>query len=175
LQLANYAATIANRGNRMKATLVHEVRDYSLKNVVDSHEPRVAFDIEAAPEHFETVVDGMVQASRPGGTASATFGWYPIDVASKTGTPETDALPNSTFIAFAPAINPQVAVAVVIEKGWHGYTGAPVAKDIFDAWFGFDAASQEPAVSSPESLPESEAAEELSSQSGEEAVPAIGR
>ena len=49
------------------------------------------------------------------------------DVACKTGTPETTAegLPNSTFICFAPADNPQIAIAVVIEKGWHGYTGAP--------------------------------------------------
>ncbi len=138
LQLANYAATIANRGKRMKATIVHEIRDYSLERVVEPFRPQVAAQADAPPEAFDIVIEGMVAASRPGGTAAATFGYYPIDVASKTGTPETATLPNSTFIAFAPAQEPQVAVAVVIEKGWHGYTGAPVAKAIFDAYFGYD-------------------------------------
>ena len=56
------------------------------------------------------------------GTAAYYFGSYPVDVASKTGTPETADLPNSTFICFAPADDPQIAISVVIEQGWHGYT-----------------------------------------------------
>mgnify|MGYP000182477734 FL=1 len=154
LQLANYAATIANRGKRMKVTVVHEIRDYSMQNVVQSNQPQVVQVVDAPQEAFETVIEGMVAASRPGGTAAATFGYYPIDVASKTGTPETASLPNSTFIAFAPAQDPQIAVAVVIEKGWHGYTGAPVAKAAFDAYFGYDQKAPEPAES-----PEAGAAE----------------
>ena len=59
-------------------------------------------------------------ASRTG-TAATYFGSYPVDVASKTGTPETADLPNSTFICFAPADNRQIAISVVIEQGWHGY------------------------------------------------------
>ncbi len=144
LQLANYTATIANRGKRMKVTIVHEIRDYSLQQVVESTQPQVVQVVDAPPEAFEAIIEGMVAASRPGGTASATFGWYPVDVASKTGTPETAGLPNSTFIAFAPAQDPQIAVAVVIEKGWHGYTGAPVARAAFDAYFGYDQQAPDP-------------------------------
>lgn len=149
LQLANYAATIANRGTRMEVTIVHEVRDYSLQEVVEPFTPRIAQVVDAPPEAFDAIIDGMVAASRPGGTAAATFGYYPVDVASKTGTPETADLPNSTFIAFAPAQDPQVAMAVVIEKGWHGYTGAPVVKAMFDAYFGYDQPPPAPPVTLP--------------------------
>ena len=138
LQIANFTATIANRGTRMDLTIVHEIRDYSLKNVVQPFQPRIASQMDVPVEAFEAVVASMVAASRPGGTAAGIFGWYPVDVASKTGTPETAGLPNSAFIAFAPAAEPELAVAVIIEKGWHGFTSAPVARAVFDAHFGFE-------------------------------------
>lgn len=138
LQMANYAATLGNRGTRMKLTLVHEVRDYAMNQVLEPFSPEVAATVDAPREAFESVIKGMVAASGPSGTASATFGYYPITVASKTGTPETRDLPNSVFICFAPAENPEIAIAVIIEKGWHGYTGAPVAKEIFDEYFGLN-------------------------------------
>ncbi len=137
LQLANYAATIGNRGTRMKLTIVDEIRDYSRQNVVEPFTPVVGATVEQPAEAFETVVDGMVLASRVG-TARATFGAYPVDVASKTGTPETSGLCNSVFICFAPAEDPEVAVAVVIENGWHGFTGAPVARDMMNEYFNFE-------------------------------------
>lgn len=60
-----------------------------------------------------------------------------MSVACKTGTPQvTVDEVNSTFVAYAPVEDPEIAVAVVIEKGWQGYTGAPVAKAIFDDYFG---------------------------------------
>jgi penicillin-binding protein 2 len=140
LQLANYAATIANRGKRMQASIIRCVHSYNFDRLIYENDPQVAAETDIPAEIFETVIQGMVDASRIG-TASATFGNYPITVASKTGTPETTAFPNSTFIAFAPAEDPQIAVAVVIEKGWHGYTGAPVAKAVFDAYFFSEAAA----------------------------------
>ncbi len=121
IQLANYAATIANRGKRMKLTMVKSINDYTLDNTLYQHAPEVAQIVEAPQSSFETVIEGMVQASRIG-TARAWFADYPVDVASKTGTPQTKEFPNSTFICFAPAEDPVITVAVVIEKGWHGYT-----------------------------------------------------
>ena len=61
-----------------------------------------------------------------------------MTVAAKTGTPETKEFPNSTYIAFAPAEEPKIALCVVIEKGWHGYTGVPVAKQILNSYFGYE-------------------------------------
>ena len=135
LQLANYAATLANNGTRMEVSLLKSVKSYTLEDTIMEHEPVVVQQIDADAA-FNTIREGMVAASKIG-TARAVFGegLYPIDVASKTGTPETKEYPNSTFIAYAPADDPEIAVCVVIEKGWHGYTGAPVAKEIFDAYF----------------------------------------
>lgn len=134
LQLANYTATLANNGTRMKVNIVKSINSYTFDKTIMETSPVVATTVEAPPSVFATVREGMIKASTIG-TAAAYFGNYPILVASKTGTPETREHPNSTFICYAPANDPQIAIAVVIEKGWHGYTGAPVAKKIFDAYF----------------------------------------
>lgn len=134
LQLANYCATLASNGKRMRVTALKSVLSYGFKETIYEHEPEVVEQIDS-PEAFDTIREGMVAASSITGTSWMVFANYQIPVASKTGTPETANLPNSTFIAYAPANDPQIAVCVVIEKGWHGYTGAPVARDIFDAYF----------------------------------------
>ena len=136
LQMANYAATLANGGKRMEATLLKSVKSYGLDSEVYDHAPVVAETIDAPEAAFNVVREGMVAVSHSAsGTARGTFMNYPIQVASKTGSPQTPQGINSVFIAYAPADDPQIAVAVVIEKGWEGYTGAPVAKEIFDAYF----------------------------------------
>ncbi len=134
LQLAQYAATIARKGVRLESHLVKSVLSYNLDKTVSETQPVVADTIEDKNNAFETVIQGMVNCARIG-SARGSFGNYPIDVAAKTGTPETKEFPNSVFITFAPAQDSQIAVAVVIEKGWHGYTGAPVARDIYNAYF----------------------------------------
>ncbi len=134
LQLANYAATIANRGKRMQVHIVKSIESYNFDETVYEAVPTVAGVVDAPAEAFETVVEGMVRVPRSG-SASRDFGSYFVDVAAKTGTPQTHEFPNSVFIAFAPAQDPELAVAVIIEEGWQGYTGAPVAKEIFDQYF----------------------------------------
>ncbi len=137
LQLANYVSTIANRGKRMKVSIIKEIKHYDKKSTIYNHKPILANKVSASAEVFETVVEGMSRASRIG-TARRYFGNYQITVPSKTGTPETTGLCNSTFICFAPDKDSKIAIAVVIEKGWHGYTCAPVAKEIIDEYFGYN-------------------------------------
>lgn len=134
LQLANYTATIALRGKRMELSIIKRISSYNFDKTLYEHVPSVASVSSIEDKHFDTLKEGMVDVSRIG-TAAATFAAYPVTVASKTGTPETTGLVNSVFIAYAPADDPQIAIAVIIEKGWHGYTGAPVARDIFDYYF----------------------------------------
>ncbi len=145
LQMANYAATIANRGKRMELAIVSRICSYNFERTFYEHEPKVAGYADIEPQHFDALIAGMVDASHIG-TARGVFAGYPITVASKTGTPETSGLLNSVFIAYAPAEDPQIAVAVVIEKGYHGYTGAPVAKAVFDYYF-FGDSQTDPAES----------------------------
>ncbi|MBR5485018.1 MAG: hypothetical protein IKV41_00735 [Oscillospiraceae bacterium] len=148
IQLANYAATIANKGKRMKLHLVKSVQSFDFAETIYENEPVVVDTVDASLQDYKVLTDAMVQTQRTG-SASMFLGDYPIDVACKTGTPETtkSGFPNSTFICFAPADDPQIAVAVVIEKGWHGYTGAPVARAVLDQYFyGSSAPAKNPPV-----------------------------
>ncbi len=144
LQLANYAATIGNRGQRMDVNIVRSVKTYNMDQTVWENQPTVVQEVEATRQAFEVTIEGMEMATGPGGTSYAQWGNYEMTIASKTGTPETKAFPNSTYICFGPSEDPEISVAVVIEKGWHGYTGAPVAKAIFDAYFYGEQSSEEP-------------------------------
>ena len=138
LQLAAYTATLANGGVRMKTHLVKSIHTYNLDETVEEIEPEVVVDMDLSDTAVSAICDGMIRASGQNGysgTSGAYFGNYPISVASKTGTPETTGYPNGTYICYAPADDPQIAVAVVIENGYHGYWGAAVAKAIFDEYF----------------------------------------
>ncbi|MBC8571347.1 penicillin-binding transpeptidase domain-containing protein [Zongyangia hominis] len=134
LQLANYVCTIANKGKRKNLHIVKEIRSYNQDQVVETFSNEVVETV-STPAVFDTVIEGMRLAASPQGTSVHVFDNYPYTVAAKTGTPETKEFPNSTYICFAPVEDPQIAIVVVIEKGWHGYTGAPVAKKVFDQYF----------------------------------------
>ncbi len=149
LQMANYTATLANSGIRMRSHLVKSVESYNLENTVSVTEPQVLNRVEASKEAFDQVRQGMLRVSRDKARGSARyyFGDYPIDVASKTGTPQaTGGDDNATFIAYAPANDPEIAVAVVVEKGYSGQRGAPIAKAIFNEYFGLNEQASAPQV-----------------------------
>ena len=76
--------------------------------------------------------------SRFNGTAYSTFKDYPIDVCAKTGTAQTgnpSGSDNGAFICYAPADDPQIAIAIYGEKAGHGSWLATVAKSILDVYF----------------------------------------
>ncbi|MEG1972016.1 MAG: penicillin-binding transpeptidase domain-containing protein, partial [Oscillospiraceae bacterium] len=137
LQLANYTAILARNGVKKDLTLIKGISStYDIKDLKPYEKNRPTVDSGIPRENFEIIRKGMIAATHDiHGTAYSYLGDYPLTVACKTGTPETKEFPNSTFICYAPAEDPQIAIAVVIEKGWHGYTGAPVARAIMDAYF----------------------------------------
>jgi penicillin-binding protein 2 len=71
------------------------------------------------------------------GTAWSAFKNYPISVAAKTGTAQSqpNASDNGAFVCYAPADDPQIAIAVYGEKAGHGNTLATIARDILDIYF----------------------------------------
>lgn len=142
LQLAVYTATIANKGVQMQPHFVKEIKSYTFEETIEETFPTVKTDLNLDRSIFSTITQGMVLASGANGTSGSTFINYPISVASKTGTPETGTIPNSVYIAFAPADDPQIAVAIVLEKAWHGTFSAPVAKAVFDEYFFSDTVDQ---------------------------------
>jgi len=144
VQLANYAATIANGGTLHSLSFVRTIRNPIFETIY-SHEPEVLNVIEET--HFiQAIQEGMVAASRGRtGTARTVFGpETDIDyiVASKTGTVQIEgrAFNDGAFVAYAPARNPEIAIAVVIEKGGSGATVMPVARTIFDYFFSTESA-----------------------------------
>lgn len=125
LQLANVASIIANKG--------YYYPPHILKEVMGGNEYSPLFDIrQEVPvdrEHFDIVVEGM-RLVYDGDQGSAR--WYPVDsveVCGKTGTAQNPHGENhSIFMAFAPAGDPKIAIAVVVENAGYGSTwAAPIA------------------------------------------------
>lgn len=122
LQMAGVASTIANRGVRYKTHLVDSIYDYSMKNEIEKREPEVAEKINLNYDYvYDYVIDGMIQASENNFPAEYSLSNLGFDVAIKTGTPQNwrngDDITDSCFIGFAPAYDPQIAFAGMIEGG----------------------------------------------------------
>ena len=139
VQLATYAATIANDGVRLKTHLVRKVTSYDRSKVVfenDPENPEVIADLQLTPYNLSVVQTAMrnVVASESG-TAYWSFLNFDIPVAGKTGTAENTGSDHTAFICYAPYDNPQVAIAVVLEHGAKGTYSMGVAKDLLTAYF----------------------------------------
>lgn len=139
LQLAQYTAMLANEGKRMKPQFVREIRTHD-GDTVKKLEPEVLNEETFAKEHWNVLKTGMLKVFKTG------FDGFPYPVASKTGTSTQSVagktVDNAVFIAYAPADNPVLAVAVVVPEGGYGaYGAAPIARQIFEAYdqhIGFD-------------------------------------
>jgi len=137
VQLANYAATIANGGTLNSMTLLRMIRYSDFSGVYKTSEPEVLNVIEET-EFIEWIQEGMVLASTGrNGTARRLFRDFPILVASKTGTVQIEgrAFNDGVFVCYAPADNPQIAIAVVVEKGGSGSEVMPIAETILRHYF----------------------------------------
>jgi len=133
LQMAMVAAGVANGGVVMKPHVVDRVTGPGGGVIARTHAAKLrrAVSTQTAQE-----VTSMMIAAVEGGTGGAAQ--IPgIRVAGKTGTAETgiDGRYTSWFIAFAPAENPRIAVAVVLQDqtGFGGQVAAPIARDVMQA------------------------------------------
>ena len=137
LQLATYAATLANDGTRLKTHVVSKITDYErTKTIEDYSNPTVVDTCGISKENLEIVQKAMLEVTQSeDGTAYSMFGDYKVKVAAKTGTAENAGSDHTTFICYAPYDKPEVAVAVVIEHGAKGRYSMQVAKDLLDAYF----------------------------------------
>lgn len=139
IQLANYAATIANGGKHFKPHIIKRVVKYD-GSIVTETKPEYEI-LPVKKENMEAVQKGMIAvANAEDGTAADYFkGLAPIKVAGKTGTAETEVnqthSSNALFICYAPAEKPEIAVAVVVERGVFGAYTAPVAYDVLKQYF----------------------------------------
>ncbi|WP_163859336.1 peptidoglycan D,D-transpeptidase FtsI family protein [Paenibacillus elgii] len=135
LQLAQYATTLATRGKRLQPLLVDRIETYDKGQVLKKFDQPVVLDQTDFPKaYWDAVIKGMLQVGIQG------FDDFPYTIARKTGTSTQRVaggkeIDNAVFIAFAPAENPKLAVAVVVPEGGFGsYGAAPIARKIFDAY-----------------------------------------
>ena len=143
LQMANYTATIANGGKLYRPHVIKEIVKYD-GSVVNRTEP-VYTQLPLKDTTIAAVKEGMVAVtSSIDGTAQKAFEGLPFEVAGKTGSAQTKSgggrSPNGIFICYAPADDPEIAIAVIVERGVWGSNVAPVARDIIDEYFGLKAA-----------------------------------
>ena len=141
VQLATYAATIANKGVRYRTHFVKALVDTNTGEVLEETAPEVMDVIEDQMGAFDIVEEGMVGAAQ---TVSGLAN-YPYTIACKTGTPQRSEYTmvgnrrqyytNSTIIAYGPVEDPQIAVGIVIEYGGGGARAGELVADIFNAYF----------------------------------------
>ena len=145
IQLAAMCATIANGGVRLQTHFLDKVLDYTGETVLEAYEPVELYDAGLSSDVLGVVQTGMQMVATQG-TAADVFANYPVSIACKTGTAETSTPdengnkptePNLSFICYAPADDPQIAIAVMMEYGNSGDYARNVAKDILDQYFGY--------------------------------------
>ncbi|MFV0439835.1 MAG: penicillin-binding transpeptidase domain-containing protein [Lachnospirales bacterium] len=138
--MAKYVATLANGGNRYPLHFLNKITDED-ENVVVDYEPVVEEVVPISDETYAAVLQGMKQVvTGSEGTGKTAFGTFPIEIAAKTGTAQqvTNRSDHSSFAAFAPADDPEVAIYVLLPFGNSYNFSSPaskLARDVLDEYF----------------------------------------
>lgn len=148
LQLAQATAILANNGVAMRPHLVSQIQNtQSGKNQIIA--PFIQDKIELNPNNIAIVKQGMMDVTLPGGTAASVGANAGYAIAAKTGTAQVIGIKqnekynehgiderhrdHALFIAYAPAEDPKIALAVIVENGGHGGSAAgPIARKVMD-------------------------------------------
>ncbi|HWR41637.1 penicillin-binding protein 2 [Sporomusa sp.] len=135
LQQALLAMAVANGGIIYKPMLVDKVLTPE-GNLVEKLQPEVLRTIYLRPEVWDIVRQGMIAVTARG-TGASTFKGFPKTIAGKSGSGETGrGTTHSWFACYAPAENPEIAVAVLVEDGGEGsMAAAPVTRRVLEAYF----------------------------------------
>lgn len=138
LQLAAYAATLANCGQRSALHFADRAVNAATGETVWQYAPTFT-TVPGGEGVFGPIRDGMKRMAR----TTRVLREAPVACAAKTGSPQlADTLPggghyvNSVLIGYAPADDPQIAMAVVLEYGGGGSNAAPILRAVLDAVFG---------------------------------------
>lgn len=136
IQIANYVATIANGGTHYKNTILKYLTTGDYSSVLLDEDPVVLNVIDDSNGYLGLLQQGMRRVVTSG-TAASSFRHFPISVAAKTGTVQSDNTTMNTgvFVLYAPATDPEIAIAVVVEKGGSGSALTQIAKDIVLEYF----------------------------------------
>lgn len=127
-ELARYATVMATSGNVFKLTLLDKVMDPK-GDVIQEYEPEIEDVVNISSNIWDVIHDGMRRVIQ----THSQFDGLGVEVAGKTGTAELDLRhPNhGLFIGYAPASDPEYAVAIRIANGYSSGNACLIANDIF--------------------------------------------
>ncbi len=147
LQLAQATAILANDGRVFRPHVVRHIQD-SQTDALTTIEPQPIAEIPLKDDNVRRVREAMVDVMRPGGTAAWAGLNTKYQFAGKTGTAQVIGMKgqkydearinerhrdHALFIAYAPADDPKIALAILVENGGHGgSTAAPIARQVVD-------------------------------------------
>ena len=180
IQLATYAATLANRGTRYRTHFVKAILDSNTGKTLQETQPEVMDVVEDKGETFDLVREGMKGVAQ---TIPALAG-YPYTIACKTGSPQRSEgyyvgstykhYTNAAMIAYGPAEDPEIAIGIVVEYGGAGARTGQLVADIFNAYYAMKdgTLTVDDTVSDGLAQPET-AADDAAADNGTTADPAV--
>ena len=180
IQLATYAATLANRGTRYRTHFVKAILDSNTGKTLEETQPEVMDVVEDKGETFDLVREGMKGVAQTIPALAA----YPYTIACKTGSPQRSEgyyvgstykhYTNAAMIAYGPAEDPEIAIGVVVEYGGAGARTGQLVADIFNAYYAMKdgTLTVDDTVSDVLAQPET-AADDAATDNGTAADPAV--
>jgi penicillin-binding protein 2 len=135
LQLANYIATLVSGGKHCDAHLLKAVKSYDNSQVIALGNTAASNTVAISDATLRAVKEGMHEL-----TTTSLAGYFSscvVDAGAKTGTAQvfSNQTNNGVFVCFAPYEDPEIALAIVIEKGGSGGALASTAVEILNAYF----------------------------------------
>lgn len=134
LQLATYAATLANNGTRLRSHVVDRVESYYGSEVIYKTEPEVMDKMGVSTQNLNEVKKAMNMATN----SYYPLEGFPMQIAGKTGTAENSGSDHANFICFAPYDNPKIAIGVMVEHGAKSAVAINAAKKVLTEYFHLD-------------------------------------
>ncbi len=135
LQLANYVATLVGGGDHYQAHLLKNVKAYDNSRLLYMYGDKPMNTVEISDSTLSAVTKGMHELTVSGSVAYA-FENCVVSAGAKTGSAQVGTdIANGVFVAYAPYEKPEIAVAIVIEKGGSGAALANTAVEIINSWF----------------------------------------
>ena len=180
IQLATYAATLANRGTRYRTHFVKAILDSNTGKTLEETQPEIMDVVEDKGETFDLVREGMKGVAQTIPALAA----YPYPIACKTGSPQRSEgyyvgstykhYTNAAMIAYGPAEDPEIAIGVVVEYGGAGARTGQLVADIFNAYYAMKdgTLTVDDTVSDALAQPET-AADDAATDNGTAADPAV--
>lgn len=146
LQLAEYCAAIANGGTRHSAAILKSVRSYDYSRQLYQKETEVLSTVDSADYNWAAVQRGMYLMANDITSSSSTvyyalsnysYNGVSLPVAAKSGTSQLgeDKTNNAIFMCYAPFDDPEIAIAIVVERGQSGANLSKMARNVLDAYF----------------------------------------